>query len=321
MSKQIIEFDEHPCKNRIKLGLCCINTQLRELKTPIFCSRSMIRRTFTPDKAKDLALKNIADIVPIVDWNIKNNIEHLRLSSDMFPHFTDTETEKYTMDFAKESLSKVGEYINRVNHRVTMHPGQFNQIGAIEQSVFDKTVDDLSMHADILDLMGIDDNGVLCIHGGGMYGDKETTKRRWIEQFDDLPSKVKKRIAIENCEKCYSARDCLDLAQATNIPLILDSHHYDCYCSEHPDELHEDVEDMMEEIIDTWKKSNRVPVFHISEQAQGKRVGAHSDYIEKIPEYMLSVPENYDINLHIEVEAKMKEKAIKKLMNNYPELF
>jgi UV DNA damage endonuclease len=308
-------------KNRIKLGLCCINTELREKKQPIYCNRTMIRRTFSIERAKESALKNVNDIIPIIKWNTENDIHHLRLSSDMFPHYTDPETEKYTMDFCDDALKKAGEFAKSCNHRITMHPGQFNQVGANTQKVFDKTCEDLSMHAEILDRMGIDDNGILCVHGGGLYGDKESAIRRWIEQYDDLPKSVKKRLAIENCEKCYSVRDCLDIAQATGIPLIYDCHHYECYNQLHQNEPYEEIEDMMPEIIETWKKTERVPVFHVSEQAPNKRVGAHSDYIEKIPEHMLMVPAEYNIDLHIEVEAKMKEKAIKQIMNNYKYLF
>lgn len=304
-------------KGKISLGLCCINNTLR--KKDIFCSRSMIRKNFTVDKAQDYALKNINDIYKLVDWNSKNNIDHLRLSSEIFPHFTDTETESYSLDFAKEELKKVGDYCKDKKHRITMHPGQYNQIGAKDSHVFEQTIKDLKMHADIIDYMGMGSDSIICIHGGGIYGDKEKTMRRWIEQFDDLPSNVKKRIAIENCEKCYSTRDCIHLAQETKIPMILDSHHYDCYNLLHPNETIETVDEMMDEIIETW--DSKTPLFHISEQAVSKRVGAHSDYIDKIPDYMLRIPYDYDTKISIEVEAKAKEAAIKKLQESYKTLF
>jgi UV DNA damage endonuclease len=323
MSLDFIFQEDIPLiKNRVKLGLCCINNELNsDKKNRIYCNRTLIRRTFTVDKAKDCALKNVKDIIPLVDWNVKNNIHHLRLSSDMFPHYTDRETEKYTMDFCDEELKRAGEHCRAVNQRITMHPGQYNQVGAKSQSVFDHTVDDLSMHAEILDRMGMDNNAVLCVHGGGLYGDKESAIRRWIEQYDDLPKSVKSRLAIENCEKCYCVRDCLEIAQATGIPLIYDTHHYSCYSILHKEEEQEPIEDMMDEIVDTWKKTSRVPVFHISEQAPDKRIGAHSDYIETLPSHLLDVVVNYDTDIHIEVEAKAKEKAIKKLMTSYDYLF
>ena len=75
----------------IQLGLCCINTELR--KDNIFCSRTMNRKNFTVKKAKEIALQNINDIAKMCKWNYENNIFVLRLSSDMFPHFTDLDVE------------------------------------------------------------------------------------------------------------------------------------------------------------------------------------------------------------------------------------
>ena len=159
----------------------------------------------------------------------------------------------------------------------------------------------------------------MCVHGGGLYGDKESAIRRWIEQYDDLPKSVKSRLAIENCEKCYCVRDCLEIAQATGIPLIYDTHHYSCYSILHKEEEQEPIEDMMDEIVETWE--GLPPVFHISEQAPDKMVGAHSDFIEVIPQHLLDVPERYNTSINIEVEAKAKEAAILKLMKKYKEIF
>ena len=320
MSKLIqIEFerDWKDLNGRLKLGLCCINTQLR--KKSIYCSRTCIRRNFTVEKAKELATKNVKDIIKLIEWNKNNNIQCLRLSSDMFPHFTDSETEKYTIDFAKEDLKKAGDLANSLGHRIVMHPGQYNQVGAKSRDVYDKTIEDLSHHADILDSMGIGDDGVIIVHGGGTYGDKENTIRRWIDQYDDLPRKVKNRLVLENCERQYSIRDCLNISEECNIPVVFDFHHYDCYSIIHKDEKQEDITDLASEIIETWNK--RRVLMHVSEQGKG-RIGHHSDYIEKIPDNLLHILEdNPTLNIDLEVEAKMKEKAIERLYKKYPELF
>jgi UV DNA damage endonuclease len=300
----------------IGLGLCCINTELR--KKDIFCSRTMIRKNFTVERAKELALLNIRDICKLAEYNYNNFIRCFRLSSDIFPHFTDTETEPYTIDFAIPDLKKAGKYVKKYKQRITMHPGQYNQIGTSKRDVFEKTCKELKMHADILDYMGIGDEGVLCIHGGGVYGDKENTIKRWIKQFQELPENVRKRLAIENCERCYSISDCLIISKACNIPIILDSHHYECFNKIYPNNK-QDITSMMPYIIETWTRRNITPVFHISEQRPNSRIGAHSDYIENIPEYMLEIPKKYGINLDIEVEAKLKEQAIFRLQEKYTE--
>lgn len=306
----------NPLQGRIRLGLCCINTILR--KRDIFCSRTTTRKHFTVEKAQKLSLQNIKDIEPMVLWNYKNGIEVMRLSSDIFPHYTDTETTPYNMEFAIPELQRIGEICNIYNHRITMHPGQFNQVGAKSREVFEKTVYELGMHCDILDHMGICyRNGIVNIHGGGVYGDKEGSIRRWIDQFDELPTKVKRRLTIENCEKCYSADDCLEIARACKIPVCFDTHHYDCYTLLHPQEKQRTAEEIIPEILETWDSRRGIPLFHISEQRADCRTGAHSDYIEKIPDYLLEIPVKYGVNIDIDVEAKMKEQSIIKLYEKY----
>jgi UV DNA damage endonuclease len=304
--------------NRIQLGLCCINTELR--KKNVFCSRTLIRKNFTVEKAKALALQNIADIETLCEWNFRHNIYVLRLSSDILPHYTDPEVESYDLSFAKEALQRAGEAVKKYKQRINMHPGQFNQVGAHNESIFQKTCADLKMHADLLDMMNIDHNGILCVHGGGVYNDKERTIQRWIANYDRLPENVKRRLCIENCEKCYSVMDCLRIAETCNIPLIFDTHHFECYNLLKKDEKEKIVytEDFMSRVVKTWTSRSITPLFHISEQRPNARIGAHSDLIETIPHYILSLPARYNVSLDIEVEAKSKEIAILHLYERYP---
>lgn len=296
----------------INLGLCCINTELRKQKPPVFCSRNCIRRTFSIKRAKELATQNIKDISTMIEWNYKNNIKCFRLSSDMYPHFTDPETEKYDIDFTSDELQKAGILANLYEQRIVMHPGQYNQVASPNIGVFEKTIEELKHHADILDMMGINPiNGSIIVHGGGVYGDKEKTIRRWLERFDELPSNVKNRLVLENCERNYNIRDCLNIHDELGIPIVFDFHHYHCYSKIH-DIKQESISDLLPEIFDTWK--DRV-LMHISEQGEGK-IGHHSDYIENIPNELFKYSENITIDL--EVEAKMKEQAIKKLYEKYP---
>jgi UV DNA damage endonuclease len=136
-----------PLFQQIRLGLCCMNSELRTKN--IFCSRTITRKNFTVEKAQQLALKNISDIKPLLEWNIRNDINVFRLSSDIFPHFTDSETEKYEMDFSIPLLRDCGEFCNENLQRITMHPGQFNQVGARDRGIFEKTIEDLSMHCEV----------------------------------------------------------------------------------------------------------------------------------------------------------------------------
>ena len=313
--------------NNLQLGLCCINTELRKQKPTIFCNRTC--RLATAQKKGDeyireLSLKNLNDIMHILEWNKKNNIKSYRLSSDIFPHLNNpkygSEFEygtRYSLKFAEDMLKKIGKKAYEYNIRLSFHPGQYNQIASPTENVFKNTVRDLSCHSRVLDIiedeLDLKENkGIICIHGGGVYNDKEKTIKRWLERFKMLPKFVQDRICIENCEKCYSSEDCLRISHSLNIPHIFDTHHYNCYSLLHKNETQESADSLMPKVLNTWKKRGLKPYFHISEQGSGK-IGHHSDYVETIPDYLL----NIKIHITIDIEAKAKEQAILKLKNKY----
>jgi UV DNA damage endonuclease len=131
---------------------------------------------------------------------------------------------------------------------------------------------------------------------------------------------VRKRLVLENYEKGYSPRDCLDICKKIKIPMVYDCFHYDCYKILHSEEKLEEPDEFLPEVLESWKKTelreSAIPIMHISEQGKG-RTGHHSDYIENIPEYILEIPEKYNTCLDIEVKAKMKERAIFHLYKKY----
>ena len=305
---------------RIQLGLCCLNMTLRGQNPSVFASRKMIIRTIREKGIYCLKIKiieNLCDVLKIMDWNEENGIKVYRLSSEMFPHKSNPKVEDYNYDFALELLKLIGEKSKKYNQRLTFHPGQYNVVGTPNEKTFNQTCIDLKYHADVLDLMGLGKNSVMVVHGGGMYGDKEKTKLRWCEQYQKLPENVKKRLVLENCEKSFSIKDCLEVSNRINIPIVFDTHHFECYKLLHPDEDFEDASVYIPLILETWKKRGIKPKFHVSEQGSG-RCGHHSDYIKEIPEYLLEIPEKYDIDIDIMIEAKCKELAILKLYEKYP---
>ena len=307
----------------VQLGLCCLNLTLRAQKPSIYCSRSMIMRTVKENggmsKLQSKILDNCRDLIKMIEWNEQNGIKVFRISSDLFPHKANPDINDYTLDFAKDLLKEAGDLAKKYNQRITMHPGQYNVVGTPNKASFEKTILDLEYQASVLDLMGMGDDSVMVVHGGGLYGDKEATKKRWCEQFYKLPDNVRRRLVLENCEKCFHIQDCLDVSSEISIPVVFDSHHYTCYNMMHPDVKLEEESYYIPLILETWKKRGIKPKFHVSEQGPGK-CGHHSDYIEVLPEYMLEIPQKYGVKIDIMIEAKKKELAVFKLYKKYPEV-
>ena len=172
------------------------------------------------------------------------------------------------------------------------------------------------MHAEILDRMGCDRHSVMVVHGGGVYGDKPGTIDRWISNYHRLPAPVQRRLVLENCEKSYSVEDCLEISRRVgDLPVVLDTHHYECYDKLHPAVRQPPLEELIPRVLDTWLPRDIKPKMHISNQGDGP-TGHHSDYISHIPSCLWSVTRPFDLM----IEAKAKEQAVLRLYSQYPQL-
>ncbi len=57
-----------------------------------------------------------------------------------------------------------------------MHPDQFTLINSIKEDIFERSKNELTYHAQILDLLKLDTSAKIQIHVGVAYGDK---RRAW----------------------------------------------------------------------------------------------------------------------------------------------
>lgn len=284
-----------------KLGYACINMSLGKNVTT---NRTMIKKTFTQkglDYVSDCVLQNVADLERIIDWNEANGIKFYRMSSDMFPWATEYKFEQLK-DWESISiiLKRCGDKANKYGQRLTFHPGPFNVLVSPKESVVLNTIADLEVHGRIMDAMGLSQTpyNKINIHCNGVYGDKITAMDRFITNFQRLSKSVKNRLTIENDDKAsmYSVRDLMYIHEKIGIPIVFDYHHHK-FCT---GDLSE--EQALQLAISTWP-NDITPAVHYSESAVDKKPQAHSDYIQL-------VPETYDNNVDIMVEAKMKDKAI-----------
>ena len=162
--------------------------------------------------------------------------------------------------------------------------------------------------------MDLPKDSVMVVHGGGVFADKDGTIERMIKNIMLLPEKIKKRLVLENDEKCYDVTDLLPVCQKTDIPFVFDYFHHECYKKLHPEKKYKDIESLVPEIIQTWFKRGMRPKVHLSEQGLGK-TGAHSVFIEKIPDILVKMGP-----VDIMLEAKGKEMAVSRIYHKYPKL-
>jgi len=295
----------------MSIGYACINLSLGK---KITTNRTMVKRTFIAkgvDYVSDLVLQNVADLERIIDWNEEMGIKMYRMSSEMFPWATEYEFEQLKdWNEIQKILQRCGAKATMYKQRLSFHPGPFNVLVSPKENVVLNTIKDLEVHGRIMDAMNLSKTpyNKINIHCNGVYGDKQSAMDRFITNFDKLSNSVKTRLTIENDDKAsmYSVKDLMYIHSKINIPIVFDYHHH----TFNTGDLSE--RDALALAITTWPKGI-TPAVHYSESKAlhenniKLKPQAHSDYIQKLPE-------TYNNDVDIMVEAKQKDLAILKFI-------
>jgi UV DNA damage endonuclease len=291
----------------MNIGYACINMTMGKNVTT---NRSMVKKTFNAkglDYVSELALLNAKDIIKILEWNRMNGIYFFRLSSALIPWGDNLDlTQLKDYKEIKSELKKAGDFAKFHNIRITSHPGPFVVLVSPKESVVSAAIADLELHGKIFDMMGLSKTpyNKINIHCNGVYGDKKSAMDRFIKNFQRLSKSVQKRLTIENDDKAsmYSVKDLMYIHNAIGIPIVFDYHHHQ-FCT---GDLSEEA--ALKLAATTWPEGI-TPVVHYSESKAlhennpKEKPQAHSLYIK-------SLPNTYELDVDIMVEAKAKELAI-----------
>lgn len=295
-------------------GYCCINLTLQEKGINI--GRSMIKRTFAAkgiSYAGELAEANVRDMIEIIKWNHANGVKVYRMSSSMFPWMSEYElTDLPNWSTIANLLKGAGTLVQKYGQRVGFHPGQFCVLPSPNPRVVQTTIKELNQSTFIIDTMGLPQNQYysMNIHVGGSYGDKESAKARFVENFKLISKSAQSRLILENDDKDsqYSVQDLYDIYQQIGTPITFDYHHHRCYKDPMPEEQ------ALKLAASTWPAGIRQLCHYSSAKKLHEDasvvIRAHADYLyEHI--------ETYGLDLDIEIEAKAKELALIKYQQDY----
>ncbi|UFH53411.1 UV DNA damage repair endonuclease UvsE [Spirosoma sp. KNUC1025] len=284
------------------VGYACINLSLQVDK--ITTNRGMIRKTFTERGiayASELALKNVQDLLKIVDWNLKNGLHLFRISSDLFPWASEYRIADLP-DFPdiRATLEEIGSR----PIRLTTHPGPFNHLAG-QGKVLDNTIVDLEYQSELFDLMGLTPShwNKINIHVGGTYGDKAATLARFTQNFSLLSENLRARLTVENDDRqsLYTVVDLVSVYERTGIPIVFDYFHHALNPGEQTEQ---------EAFLTAYNTWDVRPVFHFSDSRRDHedpkaRREAHADWL-------YSPVNTYGKEVDIVFECKMKELAVLK---------
>jgi UV DNA damage endonuclease len=196
----------------------------------------------------------------ILDYLRSVRLDMYRLSSDLAPYATHPDMPQFHKMVAESDaeLAAFGRKARDYDIRLSFHPSQFVLLNSPDDTLTNKSIWDLASQAEMLDRMGTGDEAVLVTHVGGVYGDREASRARWIEGWGKCPDHVKRRLVLENDDVRFSAADVLWIHERTGVRLIFDYQHFWCL-------NHEGLElrPTLERFLATWPEGVR-PKIHFS---------------------------------------------------------
>lgn len=300
-----------------RIGYCCISLGINEglsKKQEILVNRGMVKKTFESKGlpyVSELIINNLKDTIKILDYNIKNNIKIYRLSSDSFPWMSEYNfMELPNFNTIKNLLLDIGNKVKTNDLRVSYHPGPFNVLASENNTVVKKTIFELNQHAELMDLMGLDQTTYypINIHINTTKKTRELAAKRFCDNFNLLSESCKKRLTIENDDKLsqYSVKILYDLIHKNiGIPIVFDQLHFKLG----PQDL--SMEESLRLALSTWKTK---PLTHMASSAKNENPNglerSHADYIyEKI--------ETFGLIFDTEIESKAKDLAVLKYQKDF----
>lgn len=293
----------------IRLGLCCIFVQEPiKFRRTTAAHQAKFSRTDQYRNLASLCMHNARALYNALTYCRDNGVGAFRINSQILPLITHPRQGYNLQDLPGcddiiSAYRQCGDFARRHDIRTSFHPDQFVVIASPRPDVRRRSLEELLYQSMIAEWVGAD---VINIHAGGAYGDKPASLKRLAAIIKSLPTKVRKRLTLENDDRTFSPADLLSVCRKTGVPMVYDVHHHRCL----PDDM--SVEAATKAALETW---NREPLFHISSPLDRELIPTdrrHADTID-VADFPI---EWRSLDITVDVEAKAKELAVVKLRND-----
>ena len=259
--------------------------------------KSCILKNASCQRLQQLAEFNLDVLDKILDYLIENDVHLFRISSCAVPFASHEVCKLNWQNILSDKFSKVGKKALKNEIRLSMHPGQYTILCSENEDLTRRSVLELSYHTSYLDALKMPSSCKVILHIGGTYKDKSKTMEKFIETYEKLPQNIKNRLVIENDDRCYTVEDVLYISSKTGIPVVFDYLHF--LLNHYENE--KDPLERIEKCRATWKKKDGTQKIHYSQQAEGKKLGSHSDFIdpEQFYEFAKILPKEIDVMFEV----------------------
>ncbi|NLS77467.1 MAG: UV DNA damage repair endonuclease UvsE [Chloroflexi bacterium] len=172
-----------------------------------------------------VSLAYVRDILAYLD---SAGLRMYRLQSDLAPYATHPDLPAFhrQVEESAAELQHTGALARRLGIRLSFHAHPYTTLNALDAEVTQRSLRAVEILAAILDAMGLDDDAVIVIHVGGLYGDRAASLDRFAARYEALPEAARRRLVLENDEERYSLADILEVHRRTDIRVVLDRLHF-----------------------------------------------------------------------------------------------
>jgi UV DNA damage endonuclease len=278
----------------MKIGYPCINLRL-DCKG----DRTFRLKSYSEERLIQTVQNNLDCTLEMLRFNVKHDILFFRITSDLVPFASHPICQFDWQGFFQDKFRKIGDFIKTHVIRISMHPDQFTLINSLDIGVFERSLQELGYHAQVLDLMGLDTSAKIQIHVGGAYGNREKSIARFIERFARIDEKIRARLVVENDDRIYRVEDCLRIHVETGIPVLFDAFHHAVNNSG------KTTREVFDLVAKTWKEGDGIPMVDYSSQRKGEPKGRHAQSIDpKAFKEFLEETKPLDFDLMLEIKDK-----------------
>jgi UV DNA damage endonuclease len=272
-----------------------------------------------------VSLGYLRDILEYLD---EIDVRMYRISSDFVPYCTHPDLPQFHGQVAecRDELAEVGRRAAELGVRLSLHPSQYVLLSAQDPAINAKSIADVNAQAELLDALGAGPEGVVVLHLGGAYGDKDAALRRYVDSFSRLSESGRRRLVLENDETVYTVEDVYRAHEATGVPLIFDHQHHLL----NPGTL--SMGDAARRALSTWPAGVMPKVHFSSPRLESRTVtrggrdvpappllSQHADYVHPW-EFAAFLREVHPLPFDVMLEAKMKDLALLKLREDMAKL-
>jgi len=295
--------------SKIRFGLCCLFVE-QPIKFRTATATHLLKKSRSEqlEKLSELAGDNSKALLAAFKYCHAAGIGCFRINSQILPLKTHPVVGYSVSELpdgaaVMATFKECGRFLKKTGLRASLHPDQFVVLNSPRPEVVASSLAEIEYQAEVAEWVGAD---VINIHAGGGYGDKTAALARFKDGFARLSAAAQGLITLENDDKTYTPADLLPLCRELDVPLVYDVHHHRVL----PDGL--SIAAATAAALPTW---NREPLFHLSSPLtgwKGSGLHRHHDYIDPA-----DFPVEWrDLRVTVEVEAKAKELAVKKLMRD-----